>query len=236
MRYRRPTRDRSETDPAPVGDPGAVLISSDRATRAPDSPATRRPATRPTGSDTRSPSLSEAGYRRGGSRTSVVEMLAEQDCAITPLELDDRLERRRTGLRLQSDRAARRSRPDPEDRSRRRLGRLRKGRPEGSPPSPSGLQRMRESHSFRGRRPRIGHPLDPRPGTTSGSKATTSPSAEPVATAASSTAAPPPRDQPVRSADRQCRKKAGRFRYLSRFSGFEMVSVSSVNHRGDVRE
>ncbi len=35
MRYRRPTRDRSETDPAPVGDPGAVLISSDRATGAP---------------------------------------------------------------------------------------------------------------------------------------------------------------------------------------------------------
>jgi len=36
--------------------------------------------------------LSEAGYRRGGSRTRVVEMLGEQDCAITPLELDDRLE------------------------------------------------------------------------------------------------------------------------------------------------
>jgi Fur family ferric uptake transcriptional regulator len=36
--------------------------------------------------------LSEAGYRRGGSRTRVVEMLGEQDCAITPLELDGRLE------------------------------------------------------------------------------------------------------------------------------------------------
>jgi Fur family ferric uptake transcriptional regulator len=36
--------------------------------------------------------LSEAGYRRGGSRTRVVEMLGEQDCAITPLELDDRLD------------------------------------------------------------------------------------------------------------------------------------------------
>jgi Fur family ferric uptake transcriptional regulator len=36
--------------------------------------------------------LSEAGYRRGGSRTRVVELLGEQDCAITPLELDERLE------------------------------------------------------------------------------------------------------------------------------------------------
>jgi Fur family ferric uptake transcriptional regulator len=36
--------------------------------------------------------LSEAGYRHGGSRTRVVEMLGEQDCAITPLELDDRLD------------------------------------------------------------------------------------------------------------------------------------------------
>lgn len=36
--------------------------------------------------------LSEAGYRRGGSRTRVVEMLGEQNCAITPLELDGRLE------------------------------------------------------------------------------------------------------------------------------------------------
>lgn len=36
--------------------------------------------------------LSEAGYRRGGSRTRVVELLGEQDCAITPLQLDDRLQ------------------------------------------------------------------------------------------------------------------------------------------------
>ncbi len=179
--------------------------------------------------------LSEAGFRRGGSRTSVVEMLAEQDCAITPLELDDRLEERRTGLRLQSDRAARRSRPDPEDRSRRRLGRLRKGRPEGSPPSPSSLQRMRES-SFLSRTTTSNRPSTRSwPGTTSGSKATTSPSAEPVATAASSPGHLR-RAPPVRSATGQCRKESRRFRYLSRFSGFEMVSVSSVNHRGDVRE
>jgi Fur family ferric uptake transcriptional regulator len=35
--------------------------------------------------------LSEAGYRRGGSRNRVVELLGNQDCAITPLELDARL-------------------------------------------------------------------------------------------------------------------------------------------------
>ncbi len=36
--------------------------------------------------------LSEAGFRRGGSRTRVVDLLGRQDCAITPLELDDELE------------------------------------------------------------------------------------------------------------------------------------------------
>ncbi|MGK2932906.1 MAG: Fur family transcriptional regulator [Solirubrobacterales bacterium] len=35
--------------------------------------------------------LSEAGYRSGGSRRKVVELLGSQDCAITALELDDRL-------------------------------------------------------------------------------------------------------------------------------------------------
>jgi Fur family ferric uptake transcriptional regulator len=36
--------------------------------------------------------LSEAGYRSGGSRRKVVELLGEQTCAITPLEADSRLE------------------------------------------------------------------------------------------------------------------------------------------------
>ena len=36
-------------------------------------------------------SLSEAGYRRGGSRRKVVEMLGNQSCAITALEMDDQL-------------------------------------------------------------------------------------------------------------------------------------------------
>ncbi len=35
--------------------------------------------------------LGEAGFRRGGSRTRVVELLGRQDCAITPLELDQQL-------------------------------------------------------------------------------------------------------------------------------------------------
>ncbi|MGE5281715.1 MAG: Fur family transcriptional regulator [Chloroflexota bacterium] len=39
--------------------------------------------------------LHEAGYRRGGARTAVVEALAGHDCAVTALELDDELRRRR---------------------------------------------------------------------------------------------------------------------------------------------
>jgi Fur family transcriptional regulator, ferric uptake regulator len=40
-------------------------------------------------------SLQAAGYRRGGARTAVVEALAGHDCAVTALELDDELRRRR---------------------------------------------------------------------------------------------------------------------------------------------
>ncbi|MBK8294844.1 MAG: transcriptional repressor [Solirubrobacterales bacterium] len=36
-------------------------------------------------------SLSEAGYRRGGSRRRVVELLGNQSCAVTALEMDDQL-------------------------------------------------------------------------------------------------------------------------------------------------
>ncbi len=35
--------------------------------------------------------LSEAGYRSGGSRRKVVELIGSQDCAVTALELDDQL-------------------------------------------------------------------------------------------------------------------------------------------------
>jgi Fur family transcriptional regulator, ferric uptake regulator len=35
--------------------------------------------------------LSEAGYRRGGARKAVVELLSQQDCALTALEIEDRL-------------------------------------------------------------------------------------------------------------------------------------------------
>jgi Fur family transcriptional regulator, ferric uptake regulator len=37
--------------------------------------------------------LGEAGYRRGGARTAVVEALARHDCAVTALELEDELRR-----------------------------------------------------------------------------------------------------------------------------------------------
>jgi Fur family transcriptional regulator, ferric uptake regulator len=39
--------------------------------------------------------LAEAGYRHGGARTAVVEALAGHDCAVTALDLDDELRRRR---------------------------------------------------------------------------------------------------------------------------------------------
>jgi Fur family ferric uptake transcriptional regulator len=42
--------------------------------------------------------LQGAGYRRGGARTAVVEALARHDCAVTALELDDELRKRRAGV------------------------------------------------------------------------------------------------------------------------------------------
>ncbi len=42
--------------------------------------------------------LQTAGYRRGGARTAVVEALAHHDCAVTALELDDELRRRRPAV------------------------------------------------------------------------------------------------------------------------------------------
>jgi Fur family transcriptional regulator, ferric uptake regulator len=39
--------------------------------------------------------LGEAGYRRGGARTAVVEALARHDCAVTALALEEELRRRR---------------------------------------------------------------------------------------------------------------------------------------------
>ena len=42
--------------------------------------------------------LADAGYRRGGARTAVVEALAGHDCAVTALDLDDELRRRRPSV------------------------------------------------------------------------------------------------------------------------------------------
>jgi Fur family ferric uptake transcriptional regulator len=39
--------------------------------------------------------LQVAGYRRGGARTAVVEALSRHDCAVTALQLDDELRRRK---------------------------------------------------------------------------------------------------------------------------------------------
>ncbi|MEZ5077429.1 MAG: Fur family transcriptional regulator [Solirubrobacterales bacterium] len=38
--------------------------------------------------------LQDAGHRRGGARTAVVEALARHDCAVTALDLDDELRHR----------------------------------------------------------------------------------------------------------------------------------------------
>src|SRR6185503_481343 len=43
-------------------------------------------------------SLRQAGHRRGGARTAVVEALAGHDCAVTAIELDDELRRRKPAV------------------------------------------------------------------------------------------------------------------------------------------
>jgi Fur family ferric uptake transcriptional regulator len=42
--------------------------------------------------------LQAAGYRRGGARTAVAEALSRHDCAVTALELDDELRRRKPAV------------------------------------------------------------------------------------------------------------------------------------------
>jgi Fur family ferric uptake transcriptional regulator len=42
--------------------------------------------------------LADAGYRRGGARTAVVEALAGHDCAVTALDLDDELRQRKPAV------------------------------------------------------------------------------------------------------------------------------------------
>ena len=42
--------------------------------------------------------LQESGLRRGGARTAVVETLARHDCAVTAIEIEDELRRRRAAV------------------------------------------------------------------------------------------------------------------------------------------
>jgi Fur family ferric uptake transcriptional regulator len=42
--------------------------------------------------------LQEAGFRRGGARMAVVELLDRQDCALSALEIEDRLRDARRGV------------------------------------------------------------------------------------------------------------------------------------------
>jgi Fur family transcriptional regulator, ferric uptake regulator len=39
--------------------------------------------------------LSDAGYRRGGARDAVIDLLDGQECALSAIEIEDRLRRRR---------------------------------------------------------------------------------------------------------------------------------------------
>jgi len=38
--------------------------------------------------------LAEAGHRRGGARTAIIELLGEQDCALSAVEIQEALQRR----------------------------------------------------------------------------------------------------------------------------------------------
>lgn len=42
--------------------------------------------------------LQDAGYRRGGARTAVIEALAKHDCAVTALDLEGELREREAGV------------------------------------------------------------------------------------------------------------------------------------------
>jgi Fur family transcriptional regulator, ferric uptake regulator len=42
--------------------------------------------------------LAEAGYRRGGARRAIIDLLAQQECALSALEIEDAL--RRTGRQI----------------------------------------------------------------------------------------------------------------------------------------
>jgi Fur family ferric uptake transcriptional regulator len=73
--------------------------------------------------------LSEAGFRSGGGRRQVVDLLGAEGCAITALEIDQRCPRSQGDVYRRS--SSSRTRPDSEGRPRRRRGRLRAVEPSG---------------------------------------------------------------------------------------------------------
>ena len=100
-----------------------------------------------------------AGYRRGGARTAVVEALAGHDCAVTALELDDELRRRRPPVGRASvyralEQLEQLGLVQRLEVSRHR--RLRAGRAERRSPPPRDLPRLRPHGPLRGRRPGAG--------------------------------------------------------------------------------
>ena len=57
-----------------------------------------RTETRTSWADHALATLAEAGHRRGGARRAVIEALAHHDCAVTALDLDDELRRRKPAV------------------------------------------------------------------------------------------------------------------------------------------
>ncbi len=55
-------------------------------------------ATRETWEERAFAALQQAGFRRGGARTAVIEALAGHDCAVTALDLEDEIRRDESGV------------------------------------------------------------------------------------------------------------------------------------------
>ena len=132
--------------------------------------------------------LSGAGYRRGGARQAVIELLDQQPCALTVLDIEDRLRGGdgrsvgRASIYRAVDELVTPGSADPRRRRRRR--RPLRTAAFARPSPPPGLRRLRAPGALRGRRAGA---RDPRPRRARG--ASTSPTTTSRSTAAARTAA-----------------------------------------------
>ena len=114
--------------------------------------------------------LSDAGYRRGGARQAVIELLDEQPCALVGAgHRGPPARARRTARRPRFDlpRARRAGHPRPalarRGRRRRRALRAAAPAPRARAPSPPGVRRLWPPRALPGRRPRTRDPRTGRP-------------------------------------------------------------------------